>query len=282
MTLQTDEERSVTAGDGVRLRARIDPAFERSGHRTLLLINSLGCELTMWDPQVAPWRATHDVLRYDQRGHGCSDAPRGPYDLVRLGRDATAVLDAFGVDQADVCGLSLGGLVAQQLCLDAPTRVRRVILADTAARIGTRDGWLERAELVRAEGMAAVTEPVLGRFFSPTALRDGGPAVASIRASLAGMDPDGYASSCAVLAAADLRGLLDGVPHAGLVIVGTADEATPPADARELADALPSADYAELDGAGHLANLERPAAFADLVADFLADSSSPVHAEPAR
>ena len=97
MTLQTDEERSVTAGDGVRLRARIDPAFERSGHRTLLLINSLGCELTMWDPQVEPWRATHDVLRYDQRGHGCSDAPRGPYDLVRLGRDATAVLDAAAI-----------------------------------------------------------------------------------------------------------------------------------------------------------------------------------------
>jgi 3-oxoadipate enol-lactonase len=263
-------ERLVTTADGVRLLARLDPVHDRSTAPTLLVVNSLGCDHAMWDGQVASWRTTHHVLRYDQRGHGGSDAPDGPYDLDRLGRDALAVLDAFEVDRADVCGLSLGGLVAQWLCVAAGERVHRAVLADTAARIGTRDGWLERAALVRHQGMDAVTEPVLDRFFSPQARAGDIPAVAQVRAVLAGMSPEGYASSCEALALADLHEEVATISHDCLVVVGTADVATPPADAHELVASVPHATYAELVGAGHLSNLERSGEFTALVADFLA------------
>jgi 3-oxoadipate enol-lactonase len=260
---------TVTTDDGVRLHAQLDAAGDRPAAPTLLAINSLGCDLSMWDGQLDAWRSTHDVLRFDQRGHGRSEAPRGPYDLDRLGRDALAVLDAFEIDRADVCGLSLGGLVAQWLCLEAPERVGRTVFANTAARVGTREAWLERAALVRDEGMAAVTEPVLERFFSPAALAAGGPPVTGTRATLAAMAPEGYASCCEALADADLRPRLSTIDHDCLVVVGTADVATPPSDARALVAGLAHATYAQLDGAGHLSNLERPDDFARLVHDFL-------------
>jgi 3-oxoadipate enol-lactonase len=270
MTTGSAAERAVTTADGVRLYARRDPADHEPAAPTLLVVNSLGCDAAMWDEQLDTWRATHHVLRYDQRGHGRSDAPDGPYELEHLGRDALAVLDAFGVEHVDVCGLSLGGLVAQWLCLEAPERIDAAVFADTAAKVGTAEGWLERAALVRRDGMDAVTELVLDRFFSPQALAARLPAVARTRATLAAMSPEGYASSCEALAAADLREASSAIAHHCLVIVGTADVATTPSDAQDLVTALPHADYAELAGAGHLSNLERPADFAQLVRDFLA------------
>jgi 3-oxoadipate enol-lactonase len=272
--------RTVETDDGVRLHARLDPAHDGPSARTLLVVNSLGCALEMWDEQLEAWRATHHVLRYDQRGHGRSDAPDGPYDLDRLGQDALAVLDAFGLERVDVCGLSLGGLVAQWLCLEAAPRIRRAVFANTAARVGTREGWSERAALVRSDGMAAVTEAVLERFFSPAALAAELPSVARTRAMLAGLDPEGYASSCDALASADLRTASPAITHRCLVVSGSADVATPPGVGRELVTALPDATFAELHGAGHLSNLERPADFAALVRDFLAAPDAAPDAAP--
>ncbi len=261
--------RTVTTDDGVELYVRVEVAHAGPGAPVLLAINSLGCDLGLWEQQLAPWRQSHHVLRYDQRGHGRSAAPDGPYGLDRLGRDALAVLDAVGADRVDVCGLSLGGLVAQWLCLEAPGRIDRAVFADTAARIGTREAWHERAAVVRTEGMAAVTEPVLDRFFSQGARATNDPAVVRTRAGLETMSPEGYASSCEALADADLRPRTAAIGQRCLVIVGTEDVATPVADARRLVDDLPHASYAELDGAGHLSNLERPEAFARLVRTFL-------------
>lgn len=253
---------------GVDLHVRVDGDLNAS---PLLLINSLGTGLSSWDGQLGAWSATHRVIRYDQRGHGLSSAPPGPYTLEQFGADALAVLDACGVNRADVCGLSLGGLVGLWLAVHEPERVGRVVLADTAARIGTEEAWRTRAELVREQGMDAVADLVLARFFSPSFLASGDPAVDLVGRGLRAADPEGYAASCDALAAADLRAQATEVGAPCLVVVGTADAATPPADAQELRDLVPSAGYAELDGAGHLANLERPEEFTRLVADFLTD-----------
>lgn len=260
------DDGTVRTPDGVRLRVRSDGEV---GRPVLLTITSLGTDLSLWDGQVPAWSTTHRVLRYDQRGQGGSSAPPGPYTIEQFGTDALAVLDAHAVDRADICGISLGGVVALWLAIHAPDRVRRVVLADTAARIGTGEAWRARADLVRADGMDAVVEMVLARFFSPAFRAGGAPAVAHVGQGLRAADPEGYAGACEALAAADLTPLAGRVEAPCLVVVGTADEATPPGDAQTLRDLLPDAGYAEIEDAGHLPNLEQPAAFAQLVHRFL-------------
>lgn len=148
---------------GAVLAVRSDGSdSDASGAATLLPCNSLGVDLTMWDPQVEVWARERRVIRFDRRGHGRSTTPPPPYTLGRLGCDAVAVLDALQIDVADVCGLPLGGLVAQWLAANAPDRVRRV-LADTAPRIGTAKGWLARIDAVRADGMTPFVNLLLRR-----------------------------------------------------------------------------------------------------------------------
>lgn len=260
-------ERTITTPDGVRLRTRTDGDASAPA---LLLVNSLGTDLSMWDDQITLWATTHLVVRFDQRGHGGSDVPPPPYTVEQFGRDALSVIDQHGIDRADLCGISLGGLVALWIAATATQRVHRAVLADTAARIGSEETWRDRAAAVRAGGMGAVTDLVLDRFFSPGFRASGATAVAHVERTLLRTDVEGYAGSCEALAVADLRDL---APQAGvpiLVVVGDEDVATPPSTAEELVRLLPDAELSSLPGAGHLANLERPEAFARLVADFLA------------
>lgn len=264
--------RVVTADDGVRLHARSDGPSDAPA---LLLLNSLGTDLTMWDQQIAAWSEVRRLIRFDQRGHGRSDAPTSPYSIERFGRDALAVLDAYEIGAADVCGLSLGGLVALWIAGSAPQRVRQAVLADTAARIGTEQGWRQRAATVRDEGMGAVTDLVLGRFFSREFRVSAAPEVAALDRTLRSAAVDGYAGSCDALADADLTDLVREVRASSLVIVGTADEATPPAVAQALHAQLHDSKFVELAGAGHLSNLEQPESFSRAVLDFLGGESTP-------
>lgn len=266
-------ERIVSTDDGVALMSRVDGDDEAP---VLLLLNSLGTGMEVWDLQVPGWARSHRVVRFDQRGHGRSEAPSPPYTIDRLGQDALAVLDAYDITTADICGLSLGGLVALWLVARRPDRVGRAVLADTAARVGTEDGWRARAAAVRDGGMACVADVVIERFFSPS-FRERGPAVVQrVRRQLLTIAEDGYVGSCEALATADLREDLGSVTTPCLVIVGTADEATPIDDAQELHEALTSSTLEHLPGAGHLANLERPEQFEQLVTGFLSTDASGV------
>ena len=254
----------VITSDGIVLQARADGAGP-----PLLLLNSLGTDLQMWDPQVDRWARSRTLLRFDQRGHGRSEAPSGPYHLDRLGEDALAVLDAFGQQRVDVCGLSLGGVVALWLAIHHPGRVGRLIVADSAARIGTQAAWQQRAATVLDDGMDAVADLIIERFFSP-GFRAAAPAqVARMRETVRGTSSVGYAGSCFALADADLRDDLSRIVAPTLVLVGSNDVATPPADAQELAAGIAGSQLVELAGAGHLANLEVPHRFAADVERFL-------------
>jgi 3-oxoadipate enol-lactonase len=256
---------TIAASDGVRLSIGLDGI---AAAPALLMLHSIGCRGAMWSPQVAQLAARHRVVTLDLRGHGASDAPDGDYDLERLARDAIEVLDALDVAQADVCGLSLGGLVAQQLALQAPGRVRRLVLAATAPKIGTAEAWRERAALVRAQGLGAVAEMALGRFFS-AAFRAAEPdTVSQVRDGLLATSPTGYAGCCGALRDADLTGDAGAIQAPTLVIAGRQDVSTPPAQGEALAASIDGARYLELDAA-HLCNLEQPDAFTAAVADFL-------------
>jgi 3-oxoadipate enol-lactonase len=251
--------------DDVRVHYRIDGPADGP---VLVLAHSLGADLTMWDAQVAALAGAFRVLRYDARGHGASSVPPGPSTVERLARDALGLLDAVGVPRAHFCGLSLGGMVGVWLAAHAAGRVGRLVLANTAARIGTPQSWNARIDAVQRGGLVAVAPTVLDRWFTPGFRERRPEAVVAVRRALLATPTDGYAAGCAAVREADLRDAARAVAVPTLVIAGTHDVATPPTDSRWLADAIPGARYCEL-AAAHVSNVEAAEEFTAAVSDFL-------------
>lgn len=258
--------RTITTSEGTELHTRTDGPQDGP---PLLLCNSLGTDLTMWDPQVRSWSAHRRVIRFDQRGHGRSAVPDPPYTIEQLGQDAIAVTDAYDLDTSDICGLSLGGMVALWLAGTVEDRLGRLILADTAAKVGTAEGWQARIEAVKQQGMAAVAELALTRFFTPASVAADTPEVQAVRRMVSATAPQGYIGSCQALATTDLTQMTDDITAPTLVVVGEADEATTLADAENLHARINGADLHVIPRAGHLSNLEQPHAFTQALNEFL-------------
>ncbi len=252
-------------GQGARIHYEIEGPEDGP---VLLLSNSLGTDLGMWSPQMPSLAARYRVLRYDSRGHGRSEAPEGPYTIDMLGQDAVAVLDAAGVERALFCGLSKGGMVGQWLGVNAPDRVGRLVLANTAAFIGAPEVWNQRIETVRAQGMAAIVPGVIDRWFTKPFQERAPDSVARIRDMLLATDPGGYAACCAAVRDMDQRQAISAIRVPTLVIAGRHDLATSPEQGRLIADTVPGARFLELDAA-HLSNIEAEAAFTHALLDFL-------------
>ena len=229
---------------------------------TLVLLNSLGTDLRMWDAQAAVLRDEFRIVRCDARGHGGSPLPDAPWTLADLGGDVVALLDALGIERASVVGVSLGGATAVWLAAHAPERVERLVPCFTSAWFGPPDPWLERAAKVRAGGVAAVSEGVLGRWFTD---RVDAELRGRTKEMLEATPPDGYAAATEVVATLDLRDDLAAVTAPTLVVSGAEDVATPPDRGRALAAGIPGAEFACLAEAAHLGNVERPEAFTTLI-----------------
>lgn len=249
--------------DGAAIAWTLDGPEDRP---VLLLSNSLGTSRAMWQPQLPAFTARYRVLRYDTRGHGQSAGTPGDYGLDRLGRDAVNLLDALGFDEVDFCGLSLGGMTGQWLGIFAPERVRRLVLANTSACMGPPASWQARMDLVRREGMAAIAEAVIARWFTPAFA--GSPAAAEVLETLLNTNPAGYAGCCAAIRDMDMRRIVPLIDRPTLVISGLQDPATPPEHAALLHQAITGSALASLD-ASHLSNIEQPEAFAEAVLAFL-------------
>lgn len=257
---------SFVTGDGCRIAWRFDGPADAP---VLLLSNSLGTSMAMWEPQLADFTRQFRVLRYDSRGHGASAAPEGGYGLDRLVRDAVELLDSLSLPRVAFCGLSLGGMIGQALSVRAPERVTRVVLANTSAYMGPAANWDQRIATVRANGMAPIADASVGRWFTPDFPARAPEAVEMIRQGLLATNPQGYAGCCAAIRDMDLRrqALVNTVPS--LVLAGSQDLATPPADSKALAGTLGDARLVFLDAA-HLSNVEQPEAFTREVLAFLA------------
>ena len=233
----------------------------------LLLLHSLGTDGRVWEPQAAALADRFRVIRPDLRGHGLSVATPGPGSIARLAQDALAVLDALGVGQAHVGGLSIGGMVAQQLAAAAPGRVASLVLCDTALAIPPPAFWRERAAIVRARGTAAIADAVVGRWVTPASL--GAAATEGLRMMLLRTDPEGYAAAAEAIAAADLAEATSRLRLPALVIVGAEDLATPPDSAAALAAAIPGARLVSIAGAAHIPTYEQEAAVTAAMYRFL-------------
>jgi 3-oxoadipate enol-lactonase len=239
------------------------------GAPVLLLSNALGTTRELWRPQLAALAARFLVVGYDTRGHGLSEVSSDGYTLDRLGADAVAVLDDLGVARAHVAGISLGGLTAMWLGRYAPERVDRIVLANTAARIGSREIWEQRIADVRSGGLRKVADAAPARWFTPEFRARRPDAVLEAQSMLCGIDPDGYVGCAAVLRDADLRDEIAGIAATTLVLSGRHDPVTTVADADAVCARVRNATQQTLDAA-HLANVEAAEAFTAAMLAFLA------------
>jgi 3-oxoadipate enol-lactonase len=223
----------------------------------------------MWEPQAAVLAQRSCVLRYDTRGHGQSDVPPGPYTIDLLGRDVLALLDHLGVARAAFCGLSLGGMTGMWLGVHAPQRISRLVLANTSAHMGPPAAMNERIAAVTAGGVAAISEAVLGRWFTPGFAAREPARVAAVKAMLDRTPAAGYVACCHAIRDMDQRADIARIGAPTLVVTGTHDLSTPPSAGRFLAERIPGARYVELPAA-HLSNVEAAAGFNAALTAFLA------------
>jgi 3-oxoadipate enol-lactonase len=253
--------------NGARLHYRYDgPELAP----VLVLCNSLGTDLSMWDPQVPAFAAKFRVLRYDRRGHGESAVTPGPYTIELLARDVLGLLDARGIDRVRFCGLSMGGMVGMWLGANAGHRLEKLVLCNTAAQIGSPDPWNARIEAVRKGGMAAIESGVLARWFTLRFLEQPTPMLGRMRETLLALSPEGYAACCAAVRDMDQRETIARIGTPTLVIAGAHDAATPPAAGQFIAEQIRGAQYVELEAA-HISNVEAADRFTEAVLRFLAD-----------
>jgi 3-oxoadipate enol-lactonase len=241
--------------DGINLAYRVDGPTHAPW---VVMSHSLACDHTMWDPQMQALR-DYRVLRFDTRGHGASDAPEGEYTIEQLGADARALLDALGVDRCHFVGLSMGGMIGQQLALSAPTRLLSLTLADTCSRYPASvvPVWNERISLVRAQGMDAVLQPTLERWFTARFRQEQPHAVA------------GYIGCAHAIPRIDFTSRLESLRFPTMVVVGAEDQGTPVAMAQEIAAAITGSELHVIDAAAHLSNVEQPDRFNAVLAAFL-------------
>jgi len=252
------------ASDGAHLHWRSEGS---SGAPTLVLLNSIGTDLSLYDAVIPYWEATFHLLRLDTRGHGLSDAPDGDYDLNRLAGDVLEVMDAAKVETAILCGVSLGGMMAMRAALQAPSRVSGLVLACTSAAMD-RTAWQARVQTVRAEGMGAIADLAIGRFVSE-AYRTSNPAeVARLREGLLATPAAGYAGCAAAIRDMALLDEISQITVPTLLVVGAVDISTPfVGHGDKIAAAITQTTLVELDTA-HLPPIENPQGFAEAITRF--------------
>jgi 3-oxoadipate enol-lactonase len=251
--------------DGFRMHYQIDGPREAP---PLLLSNSLGTNLDMWQSQICAWSRSHLVIRYDTRGHWPSETARPPYTIAALASDALALLDLLKIAKVDFCGLSMGGMIGMWLAIHRPDRLRKLIVANTAAAIASPEMWNNRIKAVLGAGMDAVAMQAPSRWFT-AAFRDAHQeAVRASTQTLCKLDPRGYACCCEAIRDADLQSRLTEISVRTLIISGEQDPVIPPEKRESLAAAIAGSKHVLLPAA-HLSNIEQARRFTDTVLDFL-------------
>jgi len=264
--------RVATTGSGPRLRYSVrEPRHGGAPRQTVVLSHALGCDMDMWDGLANQLARASRVICYDHRGHGGSDAPPGPYTMAELADDAARLLDELDTGPVVWVGLSMGGMVGQELALRHPQRVAALVVANSTSGYpeAARAMWDARIAQVELDGVEAIADAVMGRYFDD-AFRDANPAtVARFRRRVATTDAGGYAGCCAAVAGVDTSARLSSIAVPTLVIAGERDAGTPPAMSEAIAQGIPGARLAVILDATHLSAIEQPARFNSLVRDFV-------------
>jgi 3-oxoadipate enol-lactonase len=244
---------------------KVHHTIDGDGPRTLVLANAIGTTTTLWEDQIPKLSESFRVVRWDIRGHGLTPLAVGVHTVADVARDVIELLDDLRVERVSLAGISLGGCVGVWLAVNAPERVESLILACTSATFGPSQAWIDRAAKVRAAGTEAIADWSMPRWFAAATRDDRPAAVERFHAALCAISDEGYAGCCEALAAWDATDQLVEVAAPTLVIAGADDPATPPADVQVVADGIPGATMYVIPGAAHLANVDRPRTFTDLM-----------------
>jgi 3-oxoadipate enol-lactonase len=239
----------------------------------VMLSNSLGTRLEMWDPQMEALAERYRLLRYDSRGHGRSDAPPGPYSLGMLGEDARALLDALGIANVHFCGLSKGGMVGQWLGSHHGDRLLSLTLCATAPRLGPAELWNQRIEQSARDGMASLVDGVTERWFTISYRATPRPEIDQVRAMILATSPHGYGACCAAIRDMDQSEAVRSIRTPTLIVAGADDPATTVEVMRSLHERIPGSRFVEIPQAAHLLNIEQAERFNRTLTSFLAAQS---------
>lgn len=237
------------------------------GAAPLVLLHSLGTTAHVWDEQAAELSRSFRVIRPDLRGHGLTTCTPGPYSMELFADDLAALLDALGINQAHIGGISIGGMVAQAFAAAHPKRAASLLLVDTAMAIPPAQSWTERAAKVRAEGITAIADAVIARWVTP-AFMSAAP-TEGLRSMLLRTPVEGYAASAEAIAAADLSAATSGLNLPTLIIAGDQDQATPVASAQALNQAIVGSSLVVIENAAHIPLVEKPEEITSAMLNFL-------------
>jgi len=258
-----------TKVNGINVNYRIDGP---DGAPWIVFSNSLATSIAMWDEQAAALKDSYRVLRYDQRGHGGTDAPAGRYSFDILLADALGLLDALGIKKAHFAGLSMGGATALGLAERHPDRFDHIVVCDSPCQSTPQSSqqWEERIAVAQKQGIAALVEPTVSRWFPPEIFAKNPPHIDKVRAMIRATPVNGFIGCAAALADHDYAAAVASVKCPVLFLVGERDAPAPAM--RKLHEKLPGSRYFEVPGAGHISNMDRPSEFNRAVADFLGTS----------
>lgn len=256
--------------DANGIRVNVMLSGNRSGP-VVMMSHALATALDLWWPQLAALEPQFKVLRYDTRGHGASDAPEGAYTLAQLADDAVAVMDACDIEAVHWVGISMGGMVGQTVALNHAARLRSLVLCDTAAVIPPEAQalWQQRIEKARVNGMAALAEETLERWFTPPYLAKGPPSVRRIRDMILSTPVSGFIGCSEAIRRLDFLDRLGGIRLPTLIIVGEQDPGTPVVNSEAIHSRIQNSRLEIIPSAAHLCNVEQSTTFNQSLIGFL-------------
>jgi 3-oxoadipate enol-lactonase len=240
----------------------------REGAPALMLSNSLGTNLSMWNDQAAEFAKHFRLVRYDRRGHGQSGVPQGPYSMERLGRDVLSILNALGIRKTNWCGLSMGGMVGQWLGANAPDRIERLVLSNTTSYYADKTPWHDRIKFVQEKGLEGLVDTNMQRWFTEKFRSRAPEPLKRMKEMFIATKVPGYIGCCEAIAGMDFRASNLRITAPTLVIVGNKDAATPPSAGATIAAQIKGAKLASFEAA-HISNVEQPQVYTKTVLDFL-------------
>ena len=255
----------IKADDGHTINVEVEGPANAP---VLIMSNSLGTNLHMWDDQAPALSQQFRLVRYDRRGHGKSGVPKGPYTMERLGRDVLAVADALGVKKFNWCGLSMGGMVGQWLGANAADRVEKLILSNTHYYYPDKAPWHERIKFAQDNGLAALAPVQMERWFTKGFRERSPQAIARIVEMFVATELAGFVGCCEAVRDMDFRQSTPRITAPTLVIVGSQDPATPPAAGEDIHKMIKGSKLVALDAA-HLSNIEQSKGYLDAMLGFL-------------
>jgi 3-oxoadipate enol-lactonase len=240
--------------------------YELTGKKNasiVMLSHSLGSSLLMWNPQMKALEPHFQILRYDIRGHGKSEAPPGAYTLELLGEDAVALLDALEIEKVYWVGLSMGGMIGQSVALNYPKRLRSLALCDTAAAIApeAQPLWQERIDAVREKGVESQVELTMERWFTPSFLKLNPYMLEVIRKEFLATPSRGYLGCSDAIRKLNYLDRLSEIRIPTLIMVGEDDPGTPVSASEAMYQRIPNSKLVIIKSARHLSNIEQPEVF---------------------